>query len=95
MRLLFIKSHSTSAWTSARSNRRAEPAEQIRAPAPEPVRVERSISNAPPPQKKQIQDQSARHGQPKWGNRTSSSLAGMHIQFKTLTFYSKPEEQLQ
>jgi hypothetical protein len=26
---------------------------------------------------------------------TFSSLAGMHIQFRTLTFYSRPEEQLQ
>jgi HD-like signal output (HDOD) protein len=26
---------------------------------------------------------------------TSSSLAGMHIQFRTLTFHSRPEEQLQ
>jgi hypothetical protein len=26
---------------------------------------------------------------------TSSSLVGMHIQFITLTFHSKPEEQLQ
>jgi hypothetical protein len=26
---------------------------------------------------------------------TSSSLAGMHIQLRTLTFYSRPEEQLQ
>jgi hypothetical protein len=26
---------------------------------------------------------------------TSSSLVGMHIQFRTLTFHSRPEEQLQ
>jgi hypothetical protein len=26
---------------------------------------------------------------------TSSSLAGMYIQFRTLTFYRRPEEQLQ
>jgi hypothetical protein len=95
MRLLFIRSHSTSAQTSARSDRRAEPKGQIGALTLEPVCVERSISNAQLPQKEQIQAQSARHGKPEWGNMTSSSLAGMHIQFRTLMFHSRPEEQLQ
>jgi hypothetical protein len=35
---------------------------QIGAPAPKPVRIERSTSNAPPPQKEYIQAQSAGHG---------------------------------
>jgi hypothetical protein len=51
MRLLFIKLHSTSARTIARSNRRAEPTGQIGAPTPESVRVERPTSNTPPTQK--------------------------------------------
>jgi hypothetical protein len=62
MWLLFIRSHSTSARTSARSDRRAEPAGQIRAPVLEPMRVERSTSNASPPQKEYIHAQSAGHG---------------------------------
>jgi hypothetical protein len=95
MRLLFIRSHSTSAWTSARSDRRAEPMGQIGAPAPEPVRIERSTSNTPPPQKEHNRAQSAGHGKPKWGNMTSLSLPGMQIQFRTLTFHIRPEEQLQ
>jgi hypothetical protein len=61
MWLLFIKSHFTSAWTSARSDRKAEPVGQIRTPTPELVHVERSTSNAPPPQKEHIQTQSAGH----------------------------------
>jgi hypothetical protein len=95
MRLLFIMLHSTSAQTSVRSDRRAELTGQIGAPAPEPVHVERSTSNAPPPQKVYIQVQSAGHDKPKWSNMTSSSVAGMHIQFRTLTFHSRPKEQLQ
>jgi hypothetical protein len=54
MCLLFIRSHSTLAQTSARSDRRAEPVGQIGAPALEPVRVERSTSNAPLPEKEHI-----------------------------------------
>jgi hypothetical protein len=38
-----------------------EHVEQIRAPASEPVRVERSTSNTPPPQHEVIQAQSARY----------------------------------
>jgi hypothetical protein len=68
---------------------------QIGTPAPELVHVERSIRNAPPPQKEHIRAQSSRHGQPKRGNMISSSLACMHIQFRTLTFHSRLEEQLQ
>jgi hypothetical protein len=75
MRLLFIRSHSTSARTSAQSDRRAEPAKQIEALAPEPVCVERSINNTPPPQKEHIHGQSAGHDKPEWDNMTSSSLA--------------------
>jgi hypothetical protein len=59
------------------------------------VRVERSTSNAPPPQKEHIHAQSAGHGKPEQANMTHSSLAGMHIQFRTLTFHSRSEEQLQ
>jgi hypothetical protein len=59
------------------------------------MRVERSTSNAPLPQKEHIQAQSAGHDKPEWGNMTSSFLAGMPIQFKTLMFHSKLEEQLQ
>jgi hypothetical protein len=95
MRLLFIRLHSTSTQTSAQSDSRAEPVGQIGAPAPEPVRLERSASNAPPPQKEHIQVQSAGHGKPEWGNMTFLSLSGMHIQFRTLTFHSRSEEQLQ
>jgi hypothetical protein len=40
IRLLFIKPYSTSAETSAQSDRRGEPAGQIRAHASEPVCVE-------------------------------------------------------
>jgi hypothetical protein len=95
MWLLFIRSHFTLARTSARSDRRAEPARQIGAPAPEPVCIERSTSNAPPPQKEHIQTQLVGHDKPEWGNMTSSSLASMHIQFRTLIFHSSPKEQLQ
>jgi hypothetical protein len=91
---LLFKSHSTSAQTSARFDSRAKPAGQIGALAPEPVRIERSTSNTLQPQKEHIQAQSVGHGKSKWGNMTSSSLAGMHIQFRTLTFHSRPEEQL-
>jgi hypothetical protein len=59
------------------------------------VRIERSTSNTLLPQKEHTQAQSAGHGKPEWGNMTPSSLAGMHIQFRTLTFHSRPEEQLQ
>jgi hypothetical protein len=95
MRLPFIRSHSTSAQISARSDRMAESAEQIGVPALEPVRVERSTSNTLPPKKEHIHTQSGGHDKPERGNMTSSSLAGMHIQFRTLTFHSRPEEQLQ
>jgi hypothetical protein len=95
MWLLFIRSHSTSARTSARSNHRVEPAGQIGAPALEPVHIERLTSNAPPPKKEHIQIQSAGHDKPERGNMISSSLSGMHIQFRTLTFHNRPEEQLQ
>jgi hypothetical protein len=95
MWLLFIRSHSTSARTSARFDHRAEPVGQIGAPAPKPVRVGWSTSNAPPPQKEHIQAQSPGHDKPERGNMTYSSLPGMHIQFRTLTFYSRSEEQLQ
>jgi hypothetical protein len=74
---------------------RAESVGQIVAPALEPVHVERSTSNALPPQKEYIQTQSTGHDSPKRVNMTSSSLVGMHIQFRTLTFYSSMEEQLQ
>jgi hypothetical protein len=59
------------------------------------VCIERSTSNAPPPQKEHIQVQSAGHDKLEWGSMTSSSLAGMYIQFRTLTFHSRLEEQLQ
>jgi hypothetical protein len=59
------------------------------------VRVERSTSNTPPPQKEYIQTQSAGHDLPERDNVTSSFLAGMHIQFSTLTFHSRSKEQLQ
>jgi hypothetical protein len=59
MQLLLIKSHSTSAWTSARSDRRAEPVRQIGTPAPALVHIERSTRNAPSPQKESIQAQLA------------------------------------
>jgi hypothetical protein len=62
MWLIFIRSHSTSAWTSAWSDRKAEPVEQIGAPALELVHVEQSISNTPPHQKEHIQSQSVGHG---------------------------------
>jgi hypothetical protein len=62
MRLLFIKLHSTSAQTSARSDHRARPVGQIGALTPEPVHIERLTSNAPPPQKEYIQPQSVGHG---------------------------------
>jgi hypothetical protein len=62
MRLLFIKSHSTLVRISAQPDRRAEPAGQIGAPALELVRIERSTSNTPPPQKEHIQTQSVGHG---------------------------------
>jgi hypothetical protein len=35
------------------------------------------------------------HLRKRWGTITSSSLSSMYIQFRTLTFYSRPEEQLQ
>jgi hypothetical protein len=44
---------------------------------------------------KKIQAQSAGHGKPERDNMISSSLVGMHIQFRTLMFHSRPEEQLQ
>jgi hypothetical protein len=68
---------------------------QIGAPALEPVRVEQTTSNAPPPQKEHIQAQSAGHGKTERGNMTYLSLVGMHIQFRTLTFHIRPKEQLQ
>jgi hypothetical protein len=68
---------------------------QIGAPTPEPVRVERSTNNTPPSKKEHIQVQSTGHGKPEWGNMTSSSLPGMHIQFRTLTFHSRSVEQVQ
>jgi hypothetical protein len=92
MRLLFIRSHSTLVRTLARSDRRAETAGQIGAPAPEPVRVERSTSNTPPPQKEHIHAQLTGHDKPERDNMTSSSLACMHIQFRTLTFHSRSKE---
>jgi hypothetical protein len=95
MQLLFINSHSTSAWTSAWSDHRNEPVGQIRAPALEPVRVEWSTSNTTPSQEEHIQTQSVGHDYPKWNNTTSSSPTCMCIQFRTLTFHSRPEEQLQ
>jgi hypothetical protein len=61
IRLLFIKLYSTSTETSAQSDRRGEPVGQIGAQTPELVYVEWSTSNVPPPQKKLIQAQSARH----------------------------------
>jgi hypothetical protein len=79
MRLLLIRSHSTSSRTLAWSDRTAEPTGQIGAPAPEPVRVERSTTNAPLHQKEHIHAQSVGHGKPGRGNMTSSSLAGMQI----------------
>jgi hypothetical protein len=42
-----------------------------------------------------MQAQSAGHGKPERDNMTSSFLVGMHIQFRTLTFHSRSEEQLQ
>jgi hypothetical protein len=75
MWLLFIRSHSTSVWTLARSDHRAEPTGQIGALTPEPVCVERSTSNASSPQKEHIHAQSAGHDKPERGNMTSSSLA--------------------
>jgi hypothetical protein len=68
---------------------------QIRAPVVEPVRIGQSTSNAPPPQKEHIQAQSVGHGKPEWSNTTSLSPPGMRIQFRTLLFDSRPEEQLQ
>jgi hypothetical protein len=62
IRLLFIKPYSTSAETSAQSDRRTEPTRQIWAHTPELVYVEWSIINVPPPQKKLIQAQSEGHG---------------------------------
>jgi hypothetical protein len=59
--LLFIKLYSTSAYTSAQSDRRGEAVGQIEAHALEPVCVEWSTNNMPPTQKKLIQAQSAGH----------------------------------
>jgi hypothetical protein len=67
---------------------------QIRALTSEPMRIEQSTSNAPSPQKEHIYAQSAGHDKTEQGKMTSSSLAGMHIQFRTLTFHSRPKEQL-
>jgi hypothetical protein len=61
IQLHFIKPYSTSADTSAQSDRSGEPVGKIGAHAPEPVCVEWSISNVPPTQKKLIQAQSAGH----------------------------------
>jgi hypothetical protein len=61
MWLLFIMSHSTPARTSARYDRRAEPAGQIGAPTPESVCVEGLTSDAPLPPKEHIQAQSVGH----------------------------------
>jgi hypothetical protein len=55
IRLLFIKSYSTSVDTLAHSDRRGEPVGQIEPHAPELVCVEWSTSNVPPPHKKLIQ----------------------------------------
>jgi hypothetical protein len=77
MWLLFIRSHSNSVRTSARSDRRAEPMGQIGALAPKLVCVERSTSNTPPPQKEHIQAQSAGHSKPERDNMTSSSLTAV------------------
>jgi hypothetical protein len=68
---------------------------QIQAPVVEPVRIGQSTSNAPPPQKEHIQAQSVGHDKPEWSNTTSLSPPGMRIQFRTLLFDSRPEEQLQ
>jgi hypothetical protein len=61
IRLLFIKPYSTSAKTSAQSDRRGGPTGQIGARALELVCIEWSTSNVSPPQKKLIQVQSTGH----------------------------------
>jgi hypothetical protein len=74
----------------------AELTGQIRIPDLESVVcAERLTSNVQPHQQEPVQARSVGHSQSEWKNTTSSSPAGMHIQFRTLTFHNRPKEQLQ